>query len=57
MSVVDDRLDAMIAMADATGLTLDEIVYCVGEVEESLFLELSERPSLLPRYIKSKVKP
>lgn len=53
----DARLDDMIRMAEATGLTLDEVVAQVGDVDQSTFRKLAGNPSALPRYIQSKVRP
>lgn len=57
MSVLDDRLDAMMRIADQSGLTLDEVVGAIGRADQTIFDTFSERPSRLPRYIQSKDKP
>lgn len=54
---VDDRLDRMIEICDETGATLDHVVRHIGRVSQSAFDAVSDNPSLLPRYIKSKVRP
>lgn len=48
-SVVDDRLDRMIEIANETGLPLDHIVKHMGRCDQSTFDALSDNPSLLPR--------
>ena len=57
MSEVDSRLDRMIEVAAATGLSLDDIVKYVGRADQTTFEAFSERPSLLPMYMKSRVSP
>lgn len=57
MKVVDHRLDRLIEIAEETGLTLDQVVEAIGRVDQNLFLRFSGNPSLLPRYIQSKVAP
>lgn len=57
MKIVDDRLDRMIEIADETGDSLDRVVAAIGRVDQSDFDKVSGRPSLLPLYIKSSVKP
>jgi hypothetical protein len=57
MSVVNDRLDRMIEIADVTGLTLDQVVKAIGRIDQKAFLAFSDNPSSLPRYIASKVIP
>ena len=57
MSVLDDRLDEMLRIADQSGLTLDELVGAIGRADQTIFDTFSERPSRLPRYIQSKDKP
>ena len=57
MEDVDRRLDQMIDLADKTGFSLDDIVKAIGRADQSTFRAVLERPSRLPRYIKSKVKP
>lgn len=54
---VDQRLDRMIEIADETGLTLDAVVAAIGRVDQKTFRAFSERPSSLPRYIASRVRP
>lgn len=57
MSCVDDRLDRLIEIADETGETLDDIVAAIGRIDHKDFMKVSGNLSLLPRYMKSKVKP
>lgn len=57
MSEVDSRLDRMIEIAAKTGLSLDDIVKHVGRADQTAFEAFSERPSLLPMYMKSRVTP
>ena len=54
---VDARLDAMMAIADETGLTLDQVVAAIGRADQKTFKTFSDNPSYLPRYIASKVRP
>ena len=46
---IDNRLDRMIEIADATGMSLDHIVTHMGRCSQSDFLKFSESPSTLPR--------
>lgn len=57
MNIVDLRLDEMIAIADAQGATLDDVIKAVGRAPYSDFKAVSDNPSLLPLYIKSRVSP
>ena len=57
MTSVDDRLDRMIAIADETGMSLDEIVRVMGRCNQSTFDALSANPDLLPKYIQSSDRP
>jgi predicted DNA repair protein MutK len=57
MKMVDRRLDRMIQLADEMGVSLDDVVMCLGRVDHKTFAAVSDNPSLLPRYIKSSVKP
>ena len=54
---IDRRLDRMIEICDEVDLTLDEVVRAIGRVDQKTFLAFSDRPSSLPRYMKSKVSP
>lgn len=54
---IDARLDRMIEIADTLNVPLDHVVEHIGRCDQSRFLEVSDNPSLLPRYIKSKVSP
>lgn len=57
MKEIDRRLDQMIEIADKTGVSLDDVVAAIGRCDYSDFLAVSDNPSLLPRYMKSKVNP
>ena len=57
MKDVDRRLDRMIEIADELGVPLDHVVKHMGRVDQNAFLAFSERPSSLPRYIASRVRP
>lgn len=54
---VDRRLDDLIRIAEATGETLDDVVQAVGRADSTTFRAVSDNPSILPRYMKSKDKP
>lgn len=56
-SIVDQRLDRMIEIADLTGLTLDDVVKHIGRADQKTFRAFSDNPSSLPRYIASSVSP
>ena len=57
MKEIDKRLDRMIEIAEATGASLDAVAQAIGRADQTVFDAVSERPSLLPLYIKSSVKP
>lgn len=57
MQEIDKRLDRMIQVADQLDVPLDHVVAHMGRVDQSTFAALSDNPSLLPRYMKSRVKP
>lgn len=57
MKEVDARLDRMIQIADKLDVPLDHIVKHMGRISQSAFDALSDNPSRLPRYMKSKVSP
>lgn len=57
MSVRDQRLDRMIEIADEIDARLDDVVRILGECDQSFFDEVSDNPSLLPRYMKSRSRP
>ena len=57
MQEIDRRLDRMVEMADELGVTLDHVVKHAGRVDQKIFRAFSDKPSSLPRYIKSKVSP
>lgn len=57
MKAVDQRLDRMIEIAEETGTPLDYVVRHLGRCDQSRFNAVSANPSLLPRYMKSSVKP
>lgn len=54
---IDQRLDRMIEIAVVLDVPLDHVVKHMGRCPQREFAALSERPSLLPRYMKSSVKP
>ena len=53
----DSRLDRMIEIADELGVSLDYVVKHLGRCDQRTFDAVSEMPSRLPLYIKSKVRP
>ncbi len=57
MKEIDKRLDRMIEISDLLGMSLDQVVAYMGRCDQRTFAALSESPSRLPRYMKSKVKP
>lgn len=58
MRVVGDvRLGRMIEIAEETGLSLDEIAAVMARADQRTFAALSDNPSLLPKYIQSRVRP
>lgn len=57
MEEVDRRLDRMIQVADETGYPLDHIVKHMGRCDQSSFDAFSDKPSRLPRYMKSSDRP
>lgn len=57
MLEVDRRLDRMIEIAEVQNVPLDHVVKCIGRADQTTFDAISERPSRLPRYIKSSVTP
>lgn len=57
MKEIDKRLDRMIEISDLLGMSLDQVVAYMGRCDQRTFEALSESPSRLPRYMKSKVKP
>lgn len=57
MKEVDRRLDRMIEIADQLDVPLDDIVRAVGRVDQSTFDAFSDKPSRLPRYMKSRERP
>ncbi len=57
MKVVDKRLDRMIEIADELNVPLDHVVKHIGRCDQRTFDAVSDSPSLLPRYMKSKVTP
>ena len=56
-TTVDERLDRMIEISDQLDVPLDHVVAHMGRCDQSTFEELSDNPSRLPRYTKSKVSP
>ena len=57
MKVVDQRLDRMIEVAEELDVPLDHVVKHMGRCDQSTFEALSDNPSRLPRYIKSRSRP
>jgi hypothetical protein len=57
MNEIDRRLDRMIEVADVLDVSLDYVVKHMGRCDQSTFEALSDNPSRLPRYMKSKVSP
>lgn len=57
MKVVDLRLDRMIEIAQMLDVTLDLVVKTIGRADQSAFAAVSDNPDLLPKYIKSNVRP
>jgi hypothetical protein len=57
MQEIDRRLNRMIEVADQLNVPLDHVVLHMGRVSQSDFEALSDNPSRLPRYMKSKVNP
>lgn len=57
MKLIDQRLPRLIEIADITGKTLDDVVAAIGRANQTTFDAVSDNPSRLPLYIKSKVKP
>ncbi len=55
--VADDRLDRLLEIADETGFSLDDVVAAVGRCDQTTFEAVSDNPSLLPRYIQSRLRP
>lgn len=54
---IDRRLDRMIEIADELDVPLDHVVKHMGRCSQSRFRALSDNPSLLPRYMKSRSSP
>jgi hypothetical protein len=57
MTIADERLDRMIKIAEELGVPLDHVVEHIGRCDQRTFDAVSAKPSLLPRYTKSKVRP
>ena len=57
MNILDARLDDLVWLAEISGYSLDDVVEAVGKCPESEFRAVLESPSILPRYIKSNVRP
>lgn len=56
-TILDARLDQMVAIADAAGASLDDVVAAIGYASETIFRAVSDNPSSLPLYMKSSVRP
>lgn len=54
---IDRRLDRMIEIAEECDMPLDHVVKYMGRCSYTAFLAFSDNPSLLPRYMKSSVRP
>lgn len=54
---VDRRLDRMIEIAEELDVPLDHVVRYMGRCSYTAFLMFSDKPSRLPRYMKSSVSP
>lgn len=57
MQEIDRRLDRMIEIADELNVSLDHVVAHMGRCPQSTFDALSDNPSRLPRYTKSRSRP
>lgn len=57
MQEIDKRLDRMIEISDMLNVPLDYVVAHMGRCNQRDFDALSDNPSLLPRYMKSSVRP
>lgn len=57
MKEIDKRLDRMIEIADLLEISLDQVVVHMGRCDQRTFEALSDNPSRLPRYMKSRVRP
>ena len=57
MQTVDARLDRMIEIARELDVPLDHVVTHMGRCSQSAFLAYSDNPSILPKYIKSRLRP
>ena len=56
-SEIDKRLDRMIEVADLLDVPLDHVVKHMGRCDQMTFRAFSDKPSLLPRYMKSRSRP
>ena len=54
---IDRRLDRMIEISDELDVPLDHVVRYMGRCSHTTFLMFSDKPSRLPRYMKSSVSP
>lgn len=57
MRTIEARIDRLIEIAEQTGVSLDYLVREYGECSQSDFDALSDKPSRLPKYMKSSVNP
>lgn len=57
MAQVDDRLDRMIEISEELDVPLDHVIKHMGRCDQRAFDAFSDRPSLLPRYMKSNDRP
>lgn len=56
-TIVDNRLDDLMMLADKTGYALDQLVSAIGRADQKTFDACFDTPSILPRYIASSVSP
>jgi hypothetical protein len=57
LQTIDQRLDRMIEIAEQMDVPLDHVVAHIGRCGQRDFDAVSDNPSRLPRYMKSKVSP
>ena len=57
MTEIDRRLDRMIEIAIELNVSLDFVVREIGRCDQTIFAAVSDKPSRLPRYMKSSVSP
>ena len=57
MKTIEARMDRLIEIAEQTGVSLDYLVREYGRCSQRDFDALSDNPSRLPKYMKSRVSP